>query len=106
MVQFVRLVLFGLVAMALAAPQSPFVAALGAILPHHAPVLPHHHGRVPTVVKLRMDLPASARLAARNAPEPNSRAAKHSASPSSCLSTSGHSPGNPGLYRVFRPLRC
>ncbi len=103
----VRFLLVALIATAIAAPPGPWVAALEAELPHHpAHRLPHQHRPTPSVAKIRSADTVAVRLSARSFPEPKSRTAQRAASPSSCLSTTGHCPGHPASNRVFRPLRC
>ncbi len=108
MARFSRFLLIALLAVMIAAPPYRCVAALGAFLPHHTPLrrLPQHHSRIPTVVKMTSDYTASARLTARAAPDRKARTANRPVSPSSSHFHPGQPPDNPGLNRVFRPLRC
>jgi hypothetical protein len=93
------------IAVAIAVPSSLSVFD-GSLPGHTSHRLPHPQRHLPTVLKARVVDAASARLASRNTRETQSRAAKRSAPSSSRLSNPGQSPGNPGLHRVFRPLRC
>jgi hypothetical protein len=105
MLRFVRFLISVLVVVAIVV--SPSVAALDVSLSHHSPhPLSHPHRPNPTVLKARVAFAASARPASRSTPETRSRAAKRAAPSSSYLSPAGRSPGNPGLDRVFRALRC
>jgi hypothetical protein len=105
-VRCLRLLVSALIAVAIAVPPLPYMAAGGTRSPCQAcNHLPRKQPRNPTVAKTRVTVAVSGRLSLRDAPEARPHAAKRLPSPS-CPCLSVQSPRSATFGRVFRPLRC